>query len=285
MTAATAMGTAEKVEFLIARLLDEMPRYRDEARAFSGRDGRRRLLRSLMNVRPPAPLDPAFVEVQDALLSEEREARGTVHVADLPACPLDPRIALWRGDIVRLDANAVVNAANDALLGCFVPCHGCIDNAIHSAAGLQLREACAQIMEAQGHAEPTGRAKLTPAFNLPARCVLHTVGPVVRDGRPGRRDRELLASCYRSCLELAWSQGLRSVAFCCISTGEFGYPNLPAARVAVETVRAVLDELCPPGGAPAAGPSDDVPATMKVVFDVFKETDERIYRDLLGFEG
>ena len=195
-----------------------------------------------MNLRPPMPLSPDFLALQDELLSLEREEKGVVEVAGLPEVPGHPGLALWRGDITRLRADAIVNAANSALLGCFSPCHGCIDNAIHSA------------------------AKLTKGYNLPARYVLHTVGPVVR-GRVRPRDREELAGCYRACLELAAEHGLESVAICCISTGEFHFPNREAAEIAVETVAAFLQ---PPT------------SIRKVIFNVFKKTDEELYRDLLG---
>ena len=161
--------------------------------------------------------------------------------------------------------DAIVNAANSALLGCFVPCHGCIDNAIHSAAGLQLRDQCSRLMEQQGYPEPTGQAKLTAGYNLPARYVLHTVGPIIQ-GRVSRHDRELLASCYRSCLELAAEHDLQSIAFCCISTGEFHFPNQEAADIAVQTVKEFLQ----------------TPTSIrKVIFNVFKDFDADIYRALL----
>ena len=226
----------------------------------------RRLLRSLMNVRPPMPLAPKFLEVQDALLSAEREEKGVVNGDALPPTAGDPRLVLWQGDITRLRADAIVNAANSALLGCFHPCHGCIDNAIHSAAGLQLRDACNRLMEQQGHPEPTGQAKLTAGYNLPARYVLHTVGPIVQ-GRVSRHDRELLASCYRSCLELAAEHDLQSVAFCCISTGEFHFPNREAAQIAVDTVKECLRQKT---------------SIRRVIFNVFKDLDAEIYRGLLG---
>ena len=159
-----------------------------------------------------------------------------------------------------------MNAANSALLGCFVPCHGCIDNAIHTYAGVQLRLACAELMAAQGHPEPTGRAKITPAFNLPSRYVLHTVGPIVRN-RPTARDEALLAACYRSCLALAAAHGARSVAFCCISTGEFHFPSARAAQIAVQTVREARKTL---------------QHEMDVIFNVYQERDLRIYEGLLA---
>ena len=174
------MDRREQVQYLNQTLLAEMPQYREQAEAFPvDAFSQRRLLRSLMNVRPPMPLAPKFLEVQDALLSAEREEKGVVNGDALPPTAGDPRLVLWQGDITRLRADAIVDADNSALLGCFAPCHGCIDNAIHSAAGLPLRDACAEIMRAQGHPEPAGRAKLTRAYNLPARYVLHTVGPIV----------------------------------------------------------------------------------------------------------
>ena len=192
-------------------LLAEMPEYQPQARKFP-RDtaGQRRLLRSLMNVRPPRPLDPRFLQMQDELLSAEREAKGVVDGDSLPVTPADSRVAVWQGDITRLAVDAVVDADNAALLGCFRPCHGCVDNAIHSAAGLQLRDECNEIMTAQGRPEPAGKAKLTKGYNLPAKYVLHTVGPIVQ-GRVSPRNRAELASCYRSCLLLAAERELRSI--------------------------------------------------------------------------
>jgi O-acetyl-ADP-ribose deacetylase (regulator of RNase III) len=258
------MTREEQISFLIDWLLAEMPQYRKQAARFpGGGDSRRRLLRSLMNVRPPMPLEAEFLAVQDALLSAETAEKGVVRTDGLPAC--EPGICLWQGDITRLAADAVVNAANSALLGCFVPCHGCIDNAIHSAAGLQLRGECAAMMRAQGHAERTGRAKITGAYNLPAKHVLHTVGPIVRGG-VSEQDRRDLRSCYDACLRLAAERRLRSVAFCCVSTGEFHFPNQEAAGIAVAAVREFL-----------RGSSG-----MQVIFNVFKDTDLAIYQRLLG---
>jgi len=234
------MDRLEQIQFLNDILLEEMPRYRQEAeRIPQDPESRRYLLRCLMNVREPMALSEKYIRAQDALLSREREEKGVVHVSELPTVPGDDRLILWQGDITRLDADAIVNAANAALLGCFRPGHNCIDNVIHSAAGLQLREECAALMRAQGHEEPTGQAKLTGGYNLPARHVLHTVGPIIT-GPLTDRDRRLLSSCYRSCLELAAENGLRSVAFCCISTGVFRFPKDEAAKIAVETVRAFL---------------------------------------------
>lgn len=260
------MERQEKAQWLIGRLLEEMPEHRAwAAEVPEERTAQRQLLRALMNLRPPMPLASDFLAVQDALLSAEREERGAVDAMALPDCPGRPGIALWQGDITRLRVDAIVNAANRALLGCFHPCHGCIDNAIHSGAGLQLREECRRLMAAQGHDEPTGNAKLTKGYNLPARYVLHTVGPIVR-GSVTERDRAELASCYRACLTLAAEWGLESVAFCCISTGEFHFPNREAARIAVDTVTEFLRSSS---------------SIKKVIFNVFKDIDAECYRALL----
>lgn len=261
------MERMEQIRRLTAMLLEEMPEYREQAGRFlGGESAQRRLLRGLMNVRPPLPLRPEFLEMQDALLSAERESKGVVDGDALPASAAHPQIAVWQGDITRLRADAIVNAGNSALLGCFCPCHGCIDNAIHSAAGLQLRDECNQIMQAQGHPEPAGRAKMTGGYNLPARYILHTVGSIVR-GSVSREDREELASCYRSCLELAAEHRLESVAFCCISTGEFHFPNREAAAIAVKSAMEFLRRDT---------------SVRKVIFNVFKDVDAEIYRGLLG---
>ena len=254
------------IQKLNEMLLAEMPEYRRQAAEVAeDAAAQRNLLRALMNVRPPLPLTEEFVRLQDELLAAEREKRGVVDLMALPSVSLDARIILWQGDITRLNADAIVNAANSALLGCFIPCHRCIDNAIHSAAGLQLRAECAALMERQGHPEETGTAKITAGYNLPARHVLHTVGPIV-SGALTEEHRQLLASCYRSCLALAAKNGLKSVAFCCISTGEFHFPNAAAAEIAVREVRAFLAENT---------------SVERVVFNVFKDADLHIYERLL----
>ena len=201
--------------------------------------------------------------MQDAYLQQESRQKGIVTLSDLE--PMAEGIYLWQGDITRLRVDAIVNAANSALLGCFVPCHGCIDNAIHSAAGVQLRLECARIMNRQKTQEPTGKAKLTKAYNLPSRYVLHTVGPIIYE-KVTEDDCALLADCYRSCLELAAAHQLKSIAFCCISTGEFRFPNQKAAEIAIETVQKVQQERH---------------SRMEVVFNVFKDEDAQIYKRLL----
>ena len=253
------MTQEERRIFLIRKLLSEQPRYRD-LQIPSDEAEQRTLLRALMNVRPPQPIGADFLAVQDAYLREETAQKSVTDIADL--APVEPGIYLWQGDITTLKCGAIVNAANSGMTGCYVPCHGCIDNAIHTFSGVQLRLACAELMEKQGHEEPTGQAKLTPAYNLPCDYVLHTVGPIIY-GRVTQRDRELLASCYRSCLELAQRNKIKSVAFCCISTGEFHFPNDEAAKIAVDTVRQYKRDT-------------------EVIFNVFKDVDNQIYRELLG---
>ena len=205
-----------------------------------------------------------FLRVQDEYLRAELEAKGITDVDSLT--PVRRGLYIWRGDITTLRCGAIVNAANSGMTGCYVPNHRCIDNCIHSYAGVELREYCAELMRSQGHEEPTGGAKITPAYNLPCRYVLHTVGPII-SGRVTRRDEELLASCYRSCLKLAAENGLESVAFCCISTGEFHFPNERAAEIAVKTVEEFMQKES---------------SVRKVIFNVFKDRDEEIYRKLLG---
>lgn len=230
-------------------------------------DERWALARSLMNMRLPRPVPAEVLADQDAVLRARVACTGVTDARELPACGCDERIALWRGDITTLAADAIVNAANNKLLGCFIPGHHCIDNAIHTFAGMQLRLACARLMRAQGHDEPVGHAQVTPAFNLPSRFVVHTVGPMVPSGAPTPEQDEQLASCYRACLNAAADVGCASIAFCCISTGEFRFPRERAARIAVDEVRAWL----------AAGGRME-----RVVFDVFGDADEQVYRSLLG---
>lgn len=256
------MNQSEKRLFLIQSLLKERPEYRDLSIP-SESDSQRQLLRGLMNIRAPQRTDAEFLKTQDAYLQGETAAKGITDIAGLT--PIQPGLYLWQGDITTLKCDAIVNAANSGMTGCYIPNHRCIDNAIHTYAGVELRLACAELMEQQGHPEPTGQAKITPAFNLPCRYVLHTVGPII-DGRVTKEDKELLASCYRSCLELAAENGLESVAFCCISTGEFHFPNEQAAQIAVETVNRFMNRKT---------------SVKKVIFNVFKDLDKAIYEKQL----
>ena len=257
------MNQSERRLFLIQSLLKEKTEYRDiDIPAEPERQ--RELLRGLMNIRAPQSANAVFLKMQDAYLRGENAAKGITDVADLT--PVQPGLYLWQGDITTLKCDAIVNAANSGMTGCYIPNHRCIDNAIHTYAGVELRLACAELMAKQGHPEPTGQAKITPAFNLPCRYVLHTVGPII-DGRVTKEDKELLASCYHSCLELAAENGLESVAFCCISTGEFHFPNEQAAQIAVETVKQFMNRKT---------------SVKKVIFNVFKDLDKEIYARLLG---
>ncbi|WP_094606120.1 Protein-ADP-ribose hydrolase [Sporomusa silvacetica DSM 10669] len=259
------MQRSEMIGRLNEMLLKELPQYNEQAKAFMGDiDSERRLLRSLMNVRPPMTVSEEFLMLQDALLLQEREERGVVDVGALPTTA-NPRIVLWQGDITRLKAEAIVNAANSAMLGCFVPCHRCIDNAIHSSAGVQLRQECHELMKSQGVEETTGCAKITAGYNLPAKYVLHTVGPII-NGNLTQQSCDELANCYRACLSLAAEHDLASIAFCCISTGEYHFPQQRAAEIAVQTVN---DFLC----------TDE--KIQKVVFNVFTQEDWVFYKNLL----
>ena len=255
----------ERRIWLIRELQREMPQYQD-IRIPITEEEQWNLLRSLFNVRPPYPASQEFLKVQDEYLSELVRSRGIVDAESLPASELDPRITLWQGDITTLRCDAIVNAANSALLGCWQPCHSCIDNMIHSLSGVQLRIKCNEIMQAQGHEEETGTAKITPAYNLPCKYVLHTVGPII-SGPLRKEDCDLLAGCYQSCLELAAGNNVRSVAFCCISTGVFHFPQRRAAEIAVETVRQFLE-------------TDS--SIDRVIFNVFTDQDLAIYQKLLG---
>jgi O-acetyl-ADP-ribose deacetylase (regulator of RNase III) len=223
----------------------------------------KRLLRSLFNIRMPKETSEDFLQIQDVYLQEENRRKGITDIADLQ--PVQDDIYLWQGDITTLRCDAIVNAANSQMLGCFRPCHGCIDNAIHTFAGVQLRRNCNEIMQKQGHNEPTGQAKITPAYNLPCKYVLHTVGPIV-SGRLTEEHCELLKSCYLSCLKLAEKNSCKSIAFCCISTGVFGFPQREAAQIAVDTVKRYKEE----------NHSD-----IKVIFNVFKDDDYAIYNEIL----
>ncbi len=250
----------KRLRGMVEMLLGEQPQYRnsalanDESELFG-------LYRSLVNLRPPLEASRTYLALEDAYLQTAISEKG---ITDTNA--FQDQIAWWQGDITTLKADAIVNAANHEMLGCFEPCHSCVDNAIHTYAGVRLRLECADIMARQGHPEPTGKAKITAAYNLPSKHILHTVGPIVT-GPLRDEDRRLLASCYRSCLALAERHGLESIAFCCLSTGEFHFPNVDAAEIAVQTVSSYLKSSKHP---------------MKVIFTVFTDRDESIYRERLG---
>jgi O-acetyl-ADP-ribose deacetylase (regulator of RNase III) len=257
------MMQAERLKYLIEYLIYENPQYNDIVIPKNEKD-QKHLFRSLVNIRPALPVSEEFLRIQNEYLSEENKSRGITDIADLEPIK-NAGLYLWRGDITTLRIDAIVNAANSGMTGCWQPCHSCIDNCIHTFAGIQLRAVCDEIMRKQGYEEPTGQAKITPAFNLPCKFVLHTVGPIIH-GELTKRDCELLASCYKSCLNLAAKNDIRSIAFCCISTGVFHFPQDKAAEIAISTVcewRKLNN------------------SSMQVIFNVFSEKDEEIYRRLL----
>lgn len=269
----------ERLDYLLEEFKKDSIWYKDLE---VGRDyqEKRRALRSLMNIRMPGAMDPEVLEVQDDFLREEAAEKGIITLEEIPTAdrqygsrrPFGDKISVWQGDITRLQAGAIVNAANSQMLGCFHPCHGCIDNAIHSAAGIELREACSRYMEHQkarygkDYEEPTGQAVLTEGYNLPAEYVIHTVGPIVY-GNLTEELKEDLRNCYKNILKCCVEHGIRSVAFCCISTGEFHFPNDEAAGIAVEEVRKYLEKH-----------QKDFD---RVIFNVFKDVDRELYEALV----
>ena len=257
------MNQSERRNFLIRELLQEDPAYAGTTIPQEPA-AQRQLLRGLMNVRPAKRCGAEFLRVQDAYLQQETQVKGVTELDSL--MPRQPGLYLWRGDITTLRCDAIVNAANSGMTGCYLPNHRCIDNCIHTYAGVQLRLACAEQMARQGHEEPTGQAKITPAFNLPCKYVLHTVGPIV-SGELTPQHCQQLADCYRACLDLAEENGVQSIAFCCISTGVFHFPPRRAAQIAVQTVKEWMQ-------------ADQ--RVQKVIFNVFSQQDEEIYDELLG---
>lgn len=250
----------EKLNYLISYLLSE----RNDMDISIPTDSKEKfdLYRSLVNIRPAKKISAEYLKAEDEFLQKLTVQKGITDIADLQ--PVEENIYLWKGDITTLKCGAIVNAANSGMTGCYHPCHNCIDNCIHTFAGVRLRLKCAEIMKAQGHEEPTGTAKITPAYDLPCQYVIHTVGPIVQ-GRLTEKHCELLKSCYQSCLELAVLNGIKSIAFCCISTGVFGFPQDKAAEIAVQTVREFL-----------------LTHDIEVIFNVFTEKDYKIYSRLLG---
>lgn len=265
----------ERLDYLLHEFKEDSGRYRDLE---TGEDygEKRMLLRSLMNIRMPGKMNENVVKVQDEFLTEEAREKGIVELTDIPTAaeqygsshPYADKISVWQGDITRLRAGAIVNAANSQMLGCFVPCHKCIDNAIHSAAGIELREACSHYMKRRRmqygarYEEPTGRAVLTKGYNLPADYVIHTVGPIV-GGSLNQKLKDDLKSCYLNVLKCCVEHKIRSVAFCCISTEEFHFPNDEAAKIAADTVTGFLKE--------------HDPDFDRIIFNVFKDVDRELY--------
>ena len=229
------------------------------------KQGQENLLRSLMNVRPPRPISNDFLKIQDEYLTERNIERGITDVDTLAPVKSDSRLYIWQGDITTLKCDAIVNACNSQMLGCFSPMHACIDNFIHTYAGMELRLKMHEIMTKQGHEEETGKAKITSGYNLPTKYILHTVGPIIQ-WKVTKEDEDLLAGCYTECLKLAADTGVESIAFCCLSTGVFHFPQQRAAEIATNTVKQYLNKDS---------------RIKKVIFNVFKDEDLKIYSGLL----
>lgn len=251
----------EKLDFLIKYLLSERNDV-DGIEIPETEQDKFRLYRSLVNIRPAVKASEDFLQAEDEFLTEFIKNKGVTNIDDL--VPIEDKIYLWKGDITTLKCGAIVNAANSGMTGCWQPCHNCIDNCIHTFAGIRLRYKYNEIMQTQGHEEPTGTAKITPAYNLPCDYVIHTVGPIVQ-GRLTDEHCRLLESSYKSCLEIDVQNNVKSIAFCCISTGVFGFPQEKAAEIAVQTVRKFLKNH-----------------DTEVIFNVFTEKDNEIYRRLLS---
>lgn len=258
------MNTSEKRLYLIKYLLGEKEEYKN-IEIPENSEEQFKLYRSLVNVRQAKAISEEYLKVEDEYLKELIAEKGVTDIADLS---FKDGVCVWQGDITTLASGAIVNAANSALLGCFYPCHGCIDNAIHTFAGVRLRAECADIMEKQNAPEPTTKAKITQAYNLPADYVIHTVGPIV-SGALTSRHKALLALCYSECLSLACKKGIESIAFPCISTGEFHFPNAEAAKIAIKTVKEFKEKNN---------------SEIKVIFNVFKDYDKRLYEEILASE-
>lgn len=273
------MDSTETIDIFLEKLKEDSVEYKELETGEYRLEEKKKAIRSLMNIRMPRELPGELETLQDEYLQEERRAKGVVRLADIPTIkeqfssriPHAEKISLWQGDITRLEVGAIVNAANSQMLGCFVPCHRCIDNAIHSAAGMQLREECSHIMNSRrlkygrDYEEPTGTATLTKAYNLPCEHVIHTVGPIVYNGLNDSLCQDL-ENCYKNVLKCCLEHHIKSVAFCCISTGEFHFPNDRAAEIAVESVTDFLKSY---------GDTMD-----RVIFNVFKESDRDIYEKL-----
>jgi O-acetyl-ADP-ribose deacetylase (regulator of RNase III) len=257
----------EDIDIILNCLTGEYPKY-SQMSTPSELVGKRGLMRSLINIRQPVEASEYLLKAQDEELQKQLHEKGIVELTQALVSSFDSRLKLWQGDITRLKVDAIVNAANSQMLGCFVPMHGCIDNAIHSAAGIQLRLECNELMKKQGYPEPTGSAKITKGYNLPSKYVFHTVGPIIDNKKVKQEDEHQLASCYQSCLQLADENKLLSIAFCCISTGEYRFPNQLAAEIAVRSVREYFDLN------PATG-------IDTIVFNVFRDIDFSIYSKIL----
>lgn len=275
------MNEIAKIDTLLKKLKEDSLDYNELVTSGYSLEEKKNMIRSLMNIRMPKRLPDELANLQDEYLQEELKAKGVVTLSDIPTIAEQfgnkslhaDRLSLWQGDITRLKVGAIVNAANSQMLGCFVPCHKCIDNAIHSAAGMQLREECNHIMShrrllyGKNYKEPTGTATLTLSYNLPCDYVIHTVGPIVYDKLNDMLCQDL-CNCYENILKCCLEHHIKSVAFCCISTGEFHFPNDKAAEIAYKTVTAFLEK--------------HGDCMERIIFNVFKDSDRNIYEKILG---
>ena len=250
-----------KLLFLINYLIEE-GKYNIDIESKNNEEELYNYFRYLINIRCPKTISEEYLKIEDEYLQERLKNKIITNIDDIK--PINNNLCLWKGDITTLKIDAIVNAANSAMLGCFVPLHKCIDNAIHSAAGTRLRLYCNDMMK--GTSEETGKCKITPAFNLPSKYILHTVGPIIQN-EVSKNDEELLYKCYKSCLETAKNNGIKSIAFCCISTGEFRFPNKLASDIAIKATKSFLNE-------------NDY--DIKILFNVFKDLDYELYYNNLG---
>lgn len=269
------MSANGKTDIFLEKLKEDSGEYKNLDTAGYSMEEKKNTIRSLMNIRMPRAMSDELMTLQNQYLQEELNAKGIVTLSDIPTVKgrFDGKLSLWQGDITRLKVGAIVNAANSQMLGCFVPCHRCIDNAIHSAAGMQLREECSTIMNRRRmkyggrYEEPTGTATLTKGYNLPCEYVIHTVGPICYAGVNDALCKDL-RNCYENVLKCCVENNIRSVAFCCISTGEFHFPNDKAAEIALETVASFLET--------------QAERMDRIIFNVFKDSDREIYEKLLS---
>lgn len=263
------MTQEQRLDTLVEAFKADSVQYKD-LQTPADTEGKRRILRSLMNIRMPKKLDDSVLAVQDEYLRERISENGIVTLSEIPM--IRNGMSIWQGDITRLAVDTIVNAANSQMLGCFVPMHTCIDNCIHTFAGVQLRAECSRQMNqlrikyGKDYEQPTAVPMLTDAYNLPAKKVIHIVGPIVQYELTPELEMDL-ADCYLNTLDMCLDNNLKSVAFCCISTGVFHFPNKRAAGIAVSAVDSWLSQH--PG------------AIERVIFNVFKDEDKKYYEELI----
>ena len=258
------MNSDNDLDFLLKILISE---HNEEIEIPKKYEEKKKLFRALRNIRPPKPINKKFLKVQDSFLTKDTESKNLIGASEIKSIKSNDKIALWQGDITLLKSDAIVNACNNRLLGCFIPLHNCIDNIIHSAAGIQLRNDCNDIMKNQGHYEENGKAKITLAYNLPSKYVIHTVGPQIIN-KLCEKDCKELSSCYSSSLMLAEEYNIKFIAFPCISTGVYNFPEEIAAQIAIKTVENYFKE-------------NNDSKIEKVIFDVFTERSCYIYKKIL----